>query len=402
MKTQFRAWLCALLALVLALGTLLPALGEEAFAPLKKGSKGEQVQQMKERLFELGYLANIKPRSQFDKNTERAVKKFQQMNGFEETGVLDEAQFLHLASAEAICAYPQLETPAVLPEIAWPQRDAEGYLTTDGEFVHEDDEGGFWAYLTRDLQITILRRADETIPLEWFETDIRMRNGERFTSVENNPERPGTKFKYPFEMAEENGFVLGFTDDFYGDRIAGKKKIGIVIREGEVLSADTYKKRMHNLPNLDMMAQYPDGRLICYPVGSITADELIAQGALNVYCFGPVLIKDGQWDPLVMEGWFETKSPRQALAMYEPGHYLLLSVQGRMDTSEGAGLIRMARMLKARGVQEGFNLDGGNTMALVFRGRMLNKLATYEKRKFVRTVSSLIGVGHMEYPEQEP
>lgn len=402
MKTQFRAWLCALLALVLALGTLLPALGEEAFAPLKKGSKGEQVQQMKERLFELGYLANIKPRSQFDKNTERAVKKFQQMNGFEETGVLDEAQFLHLASTEAICAYPQLETPAVLPEIAWPQRDAEGYLTTDGEFVHEDDEGGFWAYLTRDLQITILRRADETIPLEWFETDIRMRNGERFTSVENNPERPGTKFKYPFEMAEENGFVLGFTDDFYGDRIAGKKKIGIVIREGEVLSADTYKKRMHNLPNLDMMAQYPDGRLICYPVGSITADELIAQGALNVYCFGPVLIKDGQWDPLVMEGWFETKSPRQALAMYEPGHYLLLSVQGRMDTSEGAGLIRMARMLKARGVQEGFNLDGGNTMALVFRGRMLNKLATYEKRKFVRTVSSLIGVGHMEYPEQEP
>lgn len=401
MKVRFRAWLCALLALLLLMGAMLPALADDAFIPLKKGKKGDVVVPMKERLFELGYLVNVKPRKEFDTPTERALKKFQRLNGLEETGILDAETNARLHASEAICAFPQLETPIPLPQIAWPERDADGYLAADGEFVHEDDEGGFWAYLTRDLQITIMRCADESIPLEWFETDIRMRNAERFRTVENNPDRPGTKFRYPFDIATDNGFVLGFTDDFYGDRIAGKKKIGIVIREGEVLSSSTYKKRMHTLPNLDMMAQYPDGRLICYRVGEISADELVAQGAQNVYCFGPVLIKDGEWDPMVMEGWFETKSPRQALAMYEPGHYLLLSVQGRMDTSEGAGLIRMARMLKARGVQEAFNLDGGNTMALIFRGRMLNKLATYEKRTFVRTVSSLIGVGQMEYPQAD-
>ena len=35
-------------------------------------------------------------------------------------------------------------------------------------------------------------------------------------------------------------------------------------------------------------------------------------------------------------------------------------------------------------------------MALIFRGRMLNKLATYKRRNFVRTVTSLIGIGYTE------
>ena len=53
-------------------------------------------------------------------------------------------------------------------------------------------------------------------------------------------------------------------------------------------------------------------------------------------------------------------------------------------------------MMKERGVQQALNLDGGNTMALVFRGRMLNKLATWKNKKFVRTVTSIIGIGHTE------
>ena len=53
-------------------------------------------------------------------------------------------------------------------------------------------------------------------------------------------------------------------------------------------------------------------------------------------------------------------------------------------------------MMKERGVTQALNLDGGNTMALIFRGRMLNKLATYKRRNFVRTVTSLIGIGYTE------
>ncbi len=40
-------------------------------------------------------------------------------------------------------------------------------------------------------------------------------------------------------------------------------------------------------------------------------------------------------------------------------------------------------------------------MALVFRGRMLNKLATYKNKNFVRTVTSLIGIGETDNVETE-
>ena len=401
MKKSFKRFAAAVMTMAMAFSVLGTFASAEEFVTMKKGSKGEMVLEMKQRLFDLGYFSTNQLSDSYTSDTISAVKKFQKANELEATGEVDEATYTLLFSQEVECAFASLETPAELPEIEWPERDEEGYLAGEGEFVYEDDEGGFWAYLTDSLQIMILKRADESIPLEWFETDIRMRNGEGFLTVENNPERPGTKFKYPFDIATENGYVLGFSDDFYGHRIAQKQKLGIVIREGEVICDDTYNKRLHNLPNLDMMAQMPDGSLMTYRCSEITAEELLEIGAVNVFCFGPVLIKDGEMEPIVLEGWYETKSPRQALGMYEPGHYLLLSVQGRMDTSEGTGLIRMAHMLKARGVTEALNLDGGNTMALVFRGRMLNKLATWQNKKFVRTVTSLIGVGQMSYPEAD-
>ena len=91
--------------------------------------------------------------------------------------------------------------------------------------------------------------------------------------------------------------------------------------------------------------------------------------------------------------------PRQALGMIEPGHYLLLSVQGRTKESKGTMLQRVAEMMREKGVTQALNLDGGNTMALIFRGRMLNKLATYKRKNFVRTVTSLIGIGKTEKQE---
>ncbi len=278
-----------------------------------------------------------------------------------------------------------------------PARDDEGFLEETGEYVYENDEEGRWAYFTDRLQIEITRYTDESVPLEWFETHIKLRDGEALTTVETNPDRPGKKFRYPFDIAADNHFVLGFTDDFYGHRLAQKEKVGVVIRNGAIVSRDTYRKQLHYLPNLDVLAQFPDRSLKAYRCADITADELLELGAVNVFCFGPALILDGEINPLVLEKWFETKSPRQALGMIEPGHYLLLTVQGRMKTSAGVGLIYMAEAMKERGVVEALNLDGGNTMALIFRGRMINRLATWKNKKFVRTVSSLIGVGYSEY-----
>ena len=54
---------------------------------------------------------------------------------------------------------------------------------------------------------------------------------------------------------------------------------------------------------------------------------------------------------------FRSVEPRQALGMIEPGHYLLISVQGRNRDSKGTVLQRVAEMMKDRGVQQALPED---------------------------------------------
>ena len=286
--------------------------------------------------------------------------------------------------------------PAPMPDM--PERDAEGFLAEEGEFIHEDEEAGLWIYLSPTLQVEIRRQQDDRIPLIWFETDIRTRGEERFRTVMTDPEHPGRKNRYPFDIARDEGFVLGFSDDFYAERMSKKEMVGIIIREGQIICGKTAKKRTSHLPNLDMMIQYPDGTLEVCGCTEYTADELIEKGALNVFSFGPILIRDGEIDEKMYGSYYRSIEPRHALGMIEPGHYLLLSVQGRRNDSKGTMLQRVAEMMKERGVTQALNLDGGNTMALMFRGRMLNKEAVYQNRKFVRSVTSLIGIGKTDIP----
>ena len=267
--------------------------------------------------------------------------------------------------------------------------------------LYENDEAGLWIYLSDSLQVEIRRQRDERIPLIWFETDIRTRGEERFRTVMTDPEHPGKKGRFPYDIAKDAGFVLGFTDDFYADRMYGKNKqtVGIIIREGEIICSKTASKRTSHLPNLDMMIQYPDGRLEVCECTEYTAEELIEKGALNVFSFGPILIRDGVIDEKMYGSYYRSLEPRHALGMIEPGHYLLISVQGRKEKdSRGTMLQRVAELMKDKGVTQALNLDGGNTMALMFRGRMLNKEALYQNRKFVRSVTSLIGIGSTEIP----
>ncbi len=305
--------------------------------------------------------------------------------------------FCGTAETKPHATRPPLVTaePAAEPET--PPRDAEGFLAEEGEFIHEDEAGGLWMYLSATLQVVIRKYEDKSVPMIWFETEIRTRGEERFRTVMTNPNKPGTGYRYPYSIARDEGFVLGFSDDFYAERMKKKQTVGIIIREGRIVSAKTNKTRNHKLPNLDMMIQYPDGRLEVCECWEHTAEELLEDGAVNVFSFGPILVRDGEINEQVYT-YYRDKEPRHALGMFEPGHYLLLSFQGRRKDSKGTMLQRLAEMMKDRGVQQALNLDGGNTMALMFCGKMLNKEAIFQNRKFVRSVTSLIGIGKTNIP----
>ena len=363
------------------------------------GSKGAEVQEINRRLYELRYLKKGSVRKLYTEKTADAVRAFQRENGLPETGEVDAEVYRLLFSDAAAAApwptMPPLSTGEPPEEPELPETDADGYLKEEGEFFYENEMDGRWYYLSGNLQIYIRKYRDRSIPLEWFETEILARNGERFHTVMTNPDRPGSGFRYPFDIARDAGFVLGFSDDFYADRVSEKQTVGNIIREGDILFSETHKKRGHSLPNLDMMAQYPDGRLEVYECNEYTAQDLLDRGALNVFSFGPILIRDGEINEQVYT-YYRSTEPRQALGMIEPNHYLLVSVLGRTSDSKGTMLQRVAEIMKGKGVTQALNLDGGNTLALVFRGKILHRKATFKKRTYYRTVTSLIGIGYTD------
>ncbi len=381
--------------LILLFSGIHPGEGQD-LPYMTTGSHGEEVKVLKKRLYALNYYKTDNFSGQYTEDTAEKVRLFQRLNGLEETGCVDAATAAALYSDNAV-PMPRptmvpLTSPGPTPAVSYPQRDEEGFLAAPEEYIYENDTEGLWIYLSQDLQVIITRQEDSRARLEWFETEILTRNGQAFRTVMTDPQRPGKNFMAPYEIAGRENLVLGFSDDFYGNRMNNGENTGIIIREGQILSEKTNKRTGHHLPNLDMMAQYPDGTLAVYDCGELTAADLMDRGAVNVFSFGPWLLRDGKINDLVYT-YYKSIEPRQALGMIAPGHYLLVSVQGRRKDSEGTTLQRVAELMQQRGVTQALNLDGGNTMALIFRGRMLNKLAVYKNKKFIRSVTSLIGIG---------
>ncbi len=81
-----------------------------------------------------------------------------------------------------------------------------------------------------------------------------------------------------------------------------------------------------------------------------------------------------------------------------------MTVEGRHKNSDGVGLIWVAERMKALGCTEALNLDGGNSVKLVFMGQLINSDQHYNKKND-RTVTSLITLGTFPldtlYPSEE-
>ncbi len=125
--------IAAVLALILALGLGLSALGEEAFQILALGDTGERVTALQERLISLQYLRGPATGS-YDGETEEAVALFQHEHGLMSTGMTDSVTWELLMSEKA---RPWEPDPTNLPWVARDYEAEEGYaLEESGESLY--------------------------------------------------------------------------------------------------------------------------------------------------------------------------------------------------------------------------------------------------------------------------
>lgn len=194
------------------------------------------------------------------------------------------------------------------------------------------------------------------------------------------------------DQARRVGAIFAVNGDYYG---ANEK--GYVIRNGTIYRTSrrpTDDKRRKYFEDLAILW---NGDLVPFGEKTTTMDDLKAMGVMQVFAFGPTLVKNGA---ITVDADTEvgvanpSGNPRTAIAQIAEGHYLFVVADGRTDESKGPTLLELATVLCDLGAVTAYNLDGGGSATMYFNGRLINNPCTHWNEITERAVSDIVYIGY--------
>lgn len=186
------------------------------------------------------------------------------------------------------------------------------------------------------------------------------------------------------EIAAENNAILAINGDYYGSR-----ENGYVLRNG-VLYRSTASDNQEDL------VIYADGSFEIITETDISAEQLLADGAQQILCFGPALVIGGELSVTEEEevGKAKTSNPRTAIGIIDALHYVFVVSDGRTSESEGLSLYELAAFMQSLGADTAYNLDGGGSSTMYFNGEVVNNPTTNGRSIKERSVSDIVYIGY--------
>lgn len=187
------------------------------------------------------------------------------------------------------------------------------------------------------------------------------------------------------DIADSVNAILAINGDFYGAQNAG-----FVVRNGTV-----YRTNAKSSDQEDLVIK-SDGSFEIVEEGDISESDLESDEVLQVLCFGPALVENGEITVSENEevGKAMASNPRTAIAEVSPLHYLFVVADGRTSESEGLSLYELAEFMETLGVTTAYNLDGGGSSTMVFNGTVINKPTTSGHTISERSVSDIVYIGY--------
>ena len=186
--------------------------------------------------------------------------------------------------------------------------------------------------------------------------------------------RGRSEYVLPLNFAKRNNAVLTVNGDFYNWH-----NDGVVYRQG---------KKIRYRPS------YIRDELLIDENGDLTIIAVPDHGGNNyivnrikefqekheiwqAFCFGPGLIVDGQEVTFNYRRktscQYHEKTPRVIFCQMGPLEYMFLITEGRSKEAPGYTIPECVEILKKHGgVQQAYNLDGGNSTHLILCGKKIN------------------------------
>ena len=186
------------------------------------------------------------------------------------------------------------------------------------------------------------------------------------------------------EIAEGVNAMLAINGDYYG-----AQEKGYVLRNGTLYRSEAEEGQ-------EDLVIYEDGSFEIISEETITAEELLEQGAQELLSFGPALIENGTIAVTEEDevGKAMASNPRTAIGIIDNLHYVFVVSDGRTEESEGLSLLELAEFMDGLGVKTAYNLDGGGSSTMYFNGEVINTPTTNGRSIKERSVSDIVYIGY--------
>lgn len=237
----------------------------------------------------------------------------------------------------------------------WSEKYADKFTDTVVQTDH--------SYSSPNISINIEQKSvgEGSSQINYYIADIYIADITCFQTALAN-DTYGTGYKDTIvNMASENNAILATNGDYYS-----YSKEGVVIRNGVVYRS--------GVSEADVCVLYYDGTMKTFTGSEFDVDQAISDGAYQAWTFGPSLLDSegnsiSQFD---VSKRLQNRNPRTAIGYYEPGHYCLITIDGRDDDSVGMTLTDMSQLFKDLGCFAAYNLDGGKSSVMTYEGAVVN------------------------------
>ncbi|MBS6440376.1 MAG: phosphodiester glycosidase family protein [Clostridiales bacterium] len=249
-------------------------------------------------------------------------------------------------------------------------------------------------YRSHDVYMSV-RQVDEVMNgylARCYVYDIYVRNIENFYTVAGK----ATSMENLMEKAETD---LGCTvvGAVNGDYWSNSNHCRAAVRNGILL-------REPSKVDSDLCVLYRDGTMRTYQSADFDWAAVDAAGPWQVWDFGPALLDENgdpysSFEPRYYDKNLITNThSRMAVGYHQPGHYTLLSVDGRKKDENGnyiygCNIPSLAQYMKELGCTVAYNLDGGDSAQAYANGDPIRQA---EGRDTQRVISDILCVGEVK------
>jgi exopolysaccharide biosynthesis protein len=242
-------------------------------------------------------------------------------------------------------------------------------------------------YTTSSASVSIAKvsKGSGNSTVTYYVADVRLASGTDLRSAFADS-FASKKVAYTSAIAEANDAMLAINGDYCTAR-----STGVIIRNGVLYQ---------NAPARMGLAIYEDGTMRVYDETEVSAEQLLADGVWNTFSFGPAVLIEG----VIPDGLDTTEvedigqqhtilgaQPRTAIGIIDTNHFVFVVVDGRdPGYSKGVTLSELGQIFKDLGCTSAYNLDGGGSSAMYFRGELVNNPLGDGKE---RGISDILFVG---------